>query len=63
MIPGKNGEPIFTNFIFCREISNGKYFKDLVQLIDADNYSYIQFKDGKDKKEFMRILETKIKQQ
>lgn len=35
----------------------------MVQLINSGNYSYIQFKDDKDRKEFMRVLETKIRQE
>lgn len=63
MIPLKiSDDPSFTNFIFGREISNSKYFKNLVQLIDSGNYSYIQFKDEKDKTEFMRVLSIKLKQ-
>lgn len=63
MIPKQlNAEPTFINFLFIRELVNHKYYKQIVQLINQNRYSYIQFKEEKDKKEFMRILNDKILQ-
>ena len=61
LIPFKiTEEPIFFNFIFGRELINNKYYKNIVQLVGINTYTYIQFKEEKDKKEFIRVLTTKI---
>jgi len=51
MIPHKITEdPIFYNFLFGRELTNNKYYKNIVQLVDNQIYTYLQFKEEKDKK-------------
>jgi hypothetical protein len=63
MIPHKiTEEPIFYNFLFGRELTNNKYYKNIVQFVDNQIYTYIQFKEEKDKKEFMRVVNNKLKQ-
>ena len=63
MIPHKiTEEPIYYNFLFGRELTNNKYYKNIVQFVDNQIYTYIQFKEEKDKKEFMRVVNNKLKQ-
>ena len=63
MIPHKITEqPCFGNFLFGRELTNNKYYKNIVQLVHQDSYRYLQFREEKDRKEFMNILDKKIKQ-
>ena len=63
LIPYKiTEEPIYFNFFFGRELTNNKYYKNIVQFV-WNNYVYLQFKDEKDMKELMKVLNQKIKQQ
>lgn len=63
MLPNKmTEEPTFYNFLFGRELTNNKYYKNIVQFIDSQVYTYVHFKEEKDKKEFMKVLNKKMKQ-
>ena len=56
-----NEEPIFLNYLFIRELENSKYYKQMVQLIDCFSYHYIRFKDDKDRKELMKVVQEKFR--
>ena len=56
-----NEQPIFLNYLFLRELENNKYYKQMIQLIDCHSYHYIRFKDEKDRKELMKVVQEKFR--
>jgi len=51
--PLSNTKPLFIKLSMVRDLSNLKYFKNLVQLIHEDKYLTIEFKKEKQKLSFL----------
>ena len=56
LIPSNSTRVTFCGLTTFRDLPNLKYFKNLVQIINADKYLTIQFKKDKQKQLFMDAL-------